>query len=53
MSDASEGGTPPDTLAMNLVPGAGSIGDDDLTAEISAVDAELTPSDSGDASDPS
>ena len=48
-----EGDMPPDTLTMNSVPGSGSIGDDDLTAEmtaadaaISTADAELTPSDS-------
>jgi hypothetical protein len=48
-----EGDMPPDTLSVNSVPGAGSIGDDDLTAEmtasdaeLSAADAELTPSDS-------
>ncbi|MCU1441060.1 MAG: hypothetical protein JWP85_2057 [Rhodoglobus sp.] len=40
-----EGDMPPDTLTMNSVPGAGSIGDDDLTAEIAASDAELTAAD--------
>jgi hypothetical protein len=48
----ASGQMPPDTLTMNSVPGAGSIGDDDLTSEISAADAELTPSDGGDAPAP-
>jgi hypothetical protein len=46
-----EGDMPPDTLTMNSIPGAGSIGDDDLTADMTASDAELTAPHSDDASE--
>lgn len=43
-----QGRMPADTLSMNSLPGAGSLGHDDLTGEILAADAALDSA-SGDA----